>query len=168
MVRCNFSTFEGRDKVEITEEGSRKLKSRIDVKYFKPFTRLMARNCLLGDSGDQAAGYDSSLPREQDVLPNLPGQLVGLRPAHFVRDVLDPRRERILRFWSDVDIDQVEENHSQLVTAYNNDPVLRRTLDEHDNSTTFDDALGRRPSLMAASVRVLRWTSDHLHYLSRI
>ncbi|ETV75541.1 hypothetical protein H257_10356 [Aphanomyces astaci] len=114
-----------------------------------------------GDSGDQAAGYHSSLPREQDAPPVLPGHLVGLRPAHFVRDVLDPRRERILRFWSDVDIDQVEENHSQLVAAYYNDPVLRRSLEEHDNSTTFDDALGRRPSSMAASVRVLRWTSDH-------
>ncbi|RLO05093.1 hypothetical protein DYB28_002242 [Aphanomyces astaci] len=55
MVRCNFSTFEGRDKVNITEEGSRKRKSSVYVKYFKPFTRLMARDCLLRlDVADKA------------------------------------------------------------------------------------------------------------------
>ncbi|ETV77610.1 hypothetical protein H257_08521 [Aphanomyces astaci] len=66
--------------------------------------------------------------------------LIGLRPAHFIRNVLDPHRERILRFWSDVDIDVVEENHRQLVATYSNDPILRRTIDEHVNSATFDDA----------------------------
>ncbi|RLO03276.1 hypothetical protein DYB28_013084, partial [Aphanomyces astaci] len=56
IVRCNYSTFEGRDKVEITEEGSQKRKSRVDVKYFKPFTRFMARDCLLRlDVADKAA-----------------------------------------------------------------------------------------------------------------
>ncbi|KAF0774240.1 hypothetical protein AaE_002060 [Aphanomyces astaci] len=93
-----------------------------------------------GSMGVRAERDDSNLPREQDAPPVLPGQLVGLRPAHFIRDVLDLHRERILRFWSDVDIDEVEENHRQLVAAYNNDPVLRRIIDEHDNSTTFDDA----------------------------
>ncbi|RHY91619.1 hypothetical protein DYB35_013046 [Aphanomyces astaci] len=56
IVRCNYSTFEGRDKVEITEEGPHKRKSRVDVKYFKPFTRFMARDCLLRlDVADKAA-----------------------------------------------------------------------------------------------------------------
>ncbi|RHY19332.1 hypothetical protein DYB25_008784 [Aphanomyces astaci] len=90
--------------------------------------------------GVRAERDDSNLPREQDAPPVLPGQLVGLRPAHFICNVLDPHHERILCFWSDVDIDEVEENHRQLVAAYNNDPILRSTIDEHDNSATFEDA----------------------------
>ncbi|RHY05403.1 hypothetical protein DYB36_006565 [Aphanomyces astaci] len=99
-----------------------------------------AETLVIELQGVRAERDDSNLPREQDAPPVLPGQLVGLRPAHFIRNVLDPHRERILRFWSDVDIDEVEENHRQLVAAYNNDPILRRTIDEHDNSATFDDA----------------------------
>ncbi|RLO03123.1 hypothetical protein DYB28_008036 [Aphanomyces astaci] len=90
--------------------------------------------------GVHAERDDNNLPREQDAPPVLPGQLVGLRPAHFICNVLDPHHERILCFWSDVDIDEVEENHRQLVAAYNNDPILRSTIDEHDNSATFEDA----------------------------
>ena len=40
----------------------------------------------------------NNLPRDLVSPPVLPGELIGLRPAHFIRDVLDPHRERILRF----------------------------------------------------------------------
>ncbi|RHY65416.1 hypothetical protein DYB30_006099 [Aphanomyces astaci] len=58
MVRCNFCTFEGRDKVEITEGGTRKRKSRVDVKYFtKPFTPLNFRSHLNGQHNESWEAY---------------------------------------------------------------------------------------------------------------
>ena len=83
---------------------------------------------------------DNILPRELVSPPVLPGELIGLRPTHFIRDVLDPHHERILRFWYAENIDQVEEDHRQLVAAYKNGPILRCAIDEHDVKTTFDDA----------------------------
>ncbi|CAI5717156.1 unnamed protein product [Hyaloperonospora brassicae] len=83
---------------------------------------------------------DNNLPRELVSPPVLTGELIRLRPAYFIRDVLDPHRERILRFWSAEDIDQFEKDHRQLVAAYKNGPILRCAIDEHDVKTTFDDA----------------------------
>ncbi|RHZ28071.1 hypothetical protein DYB37_002647 [Aphanomyces astaci] len=58
MVRCNFCTLEGRDKVEITEGGTRKRKSRVDVKYFtKPFTPLNYRSHLNGQHKESWEAY---------------------------------------------------------------------------------------------------------------
>ncbi|RHY88241.1 hypothetical protein DYB26_011715 [Aphanomyces astaci] len=58
MVRGNFCTFEGRDKVEITEGGTRKRKSRVDVKYFtKPFTPLNYRSHLNGQHKESWEAY---------------------------------------------------------------------------------------------------------------
>ncbi|ETV77024.1 hypothetical protein H257_08940 [Aphanomyces astaci] len=57
-----------------------------------------AETLVIEQQGVRAERDDSNLPREQDAPPVLPGQLVGLRPAHFFRDVLDLHRERILRF----------------------------------------------------------------------
>ncbi|RQM29957.1 hypothetical protein B5M09_013872, partial [Aphanomyces astaci] len=58
MVRCNFCTFEGRDKVKITEGGTRKRKSRVDVKYFtKPFTPLNYRSHLNGQHKESWDAY---------------------------------------------------------------------------------------------------------------
>ncbi|RHZ31538.1 hypothetical protein DYB31_011372 [Aphanomyces astaci] len=49
-------------------------------------------------------------------------------------------RFETMRIRTDHLIILIEDQGSMLVAAYNNDPVLRRIIDEHDNSTTFDDA----------------------------
>ncbi|CAI5741144.1 unnamed protein product [Hyaloperonospora brassicae] len=82
---------------------------------------------------------ENNLPRELVSPPVLPDELIGLRPAYVICDVLDPHRERILRYWSAEDIDQIEEDHRQLVAAYKNGPILRCAIDGHYVKTTFDD-----------------------------
>ncbi|CAI5741069.1 unnamed protein product [Hyaloperonospora brassicae] len=103
---------------------------------------------------------DNNLPRELVSPPVLLGELIGLLPAYFIRDVLDPHRERILRFWSAEEIDQVEEDHRQLVAAYKNGPILRCAIDEHDVKTTFDDAWDVAPGKYLRLRTILKWEAD--------
>ncbi|BBN00557.1 hypothetical protein MPTK1_2g00190 [Marchantia polymorpha subsp. ruderalis] len=57
-VRCKFYAFEGRDKVKIVEGGTRKRKSRGDIKYFtKSFMPLNYRSHLQGQHKESWEAY---------------------------------------------------------------------------------------------------------------
>jgi hypothetical protein len=83
-------------------------------------------------------GDNNSL--DQDALPVLPVQLVKLRHSAIIWDVLNPDRDHIAIFWAPESIDQIEEEHRDLLKFYSSDPILRKAINKHDNNTSFDDA----------------------------
>jgi hypothetical protein len=88
-------------------------------------------------------GDNNSL--DQDVPPILPAQLAKLQHNAFIQDILNPYRDHIAKFWAPKSINQIEEDHRDLLKFYNSDPILRKTIDEHDNNTSFDDAWDYAP-----------------------
>ncbi len=95
---------------------------------------------ILGLMRVKAECDDDNNNLDQDVLPILPAQLVKLHHGAFIRDVLNPYRNHIAKFWAPESIDQIEEDHRDLLKFYSSDPILRKTIDGHDNNTSFDDA----------------------------
>lgn len=88
-------------------------------------------------------GDDNNL--DQDVPPVLPAQLVKLRHNAFIRDVLNPYRDHIAKFWAPENIDQIKEDHCDLLKFYSLDPILRKAINEHDNNTSLDDTWDYAP-----------------------
>ena len=86
---------------------------------------------------------------ERDAPPVLPAQLVKLRHGAFVQDVLEPYRNHIAKFWTPELIDQIEEDHRDLLKFYGSDQVLRAAIDQHDINTTFDQAWDCAPGRFA-------------------
>jgi len=63
-----------------------------------------------------------------------------MRPAIFRRQVLDPHRERLDQFFSDIDVRLIEEQQRDLYNEYRTRAATRRTIDHHTNSTAFNEA----------------------------
>lgn len=69
-----------------------------------------------------------------------PAQLVKLRHGPFVQEVLEPYRNHIAEFWTSELIDQIVEDHRDLLKFSGSDQVLRTTIDQHDIKMIFDQA----------------------------
>ncbi len=76
---------------------------------------------------------------DQDAPPILPAQLVKVRHGAFIRDVLNPYCDHIAKFWAPENIDQIKEDHRDLLKFYSSNPILHKAIDEHHNNTSFDD-----------------------------
>jgi hypothetical protein len=77
---------------------------------------------------------------DQDALPVLPAQLVKLWHGAFIQDILNPYHDHIAKFWAPKSIDQIKEDHCDLLKFYSSNLILHEAIDEHDNNTSFDDA----------------------------
>jgi hypothetical protein len=76
-----------------------------------------------------------------DVAPPVtPAALAKIRPSIFRSDVLDPRRDHIRRFWTEQQIDEIENQQKILHTAYRTDARIKALLGSHDHSTGFNQA----------------------------
>jgi len=69
-----------------------------------------------------------------------------MRPAIFRRQVLDPHRERLDQFFSDIDVRLIEEQQRDLYNEYRTRAATRRTIDHHTNSTAFNEAWNDLPT----------------------
>jgi hypothetical protein len=83
---------------------------------------------------------DANQAVEKDAPPVLPVELVKLRHGVFLKEVLDPYRERISKLWSQEGIDQIEADHRDLLKLYHSDTIIRNAIDKHDHKTSFNDA----------------------------
>jgi len=77
---------------------------------------------------------------ELEAPPIMPADLVKIRPAAFIQDVLDPYRAHLSKHWSQQHIDDVEKKHRQLRAVYDNELHVVKTFDQHDKNTFFNDA----------------------------
>mmetsp|Transcript_19848 Transcript_19848/g.49310 ORF Transcript_19848/g.49310 Transcript_19848/m.49310 type:complete len:102 (-) Transcript_19848:71-376(-) len=76
----------------------------------------------------------------------MPRVLALMRPAIFRRQVLDPHRERLDQFFSDIDVLLTEEQQRDLHNEYRTRAATRRTIDHHTNSTAFNEAWNDLPT----------------------
>ena len=77
----------------------------------------------------------------------MPQQLVRLRPAKFIQDVLEPYRDRLDSFWAPEQIEEIEADHRCLLKMYREDENTRKMIEKYDTKTLFNDAWDCVPRL---------------------
>jgi hypothetical protein len=82
------------------------------------------------------AERDSSNEAAEEIPPVLPHMLVKLRGGNFSQ-VLRIQRNRLLKKWSQVEINDIELEFQGLNMAYQNEEALKNVLDRCDHYTTF-------------------------------
>jgi hypothetical protein len=87
----------------------------------------------------QAERDSNNNARELEAPLVMPADLVKIRPAAFIQDVLDPYRAHLSKHWSQHQIDDVEKEHRQLHAVYDNEPHVAKAFDQHDGNTFFND-----------------------------
>ncbi len=63
---------------------------------------------------------------ELEAPPVMLANLVKIRPAAFIQDVLDPYHAHLSKHWSQ---QQIEKKHRQLRAVYDNEPHVAKTFD---------------------------------------
>lgn len=97
--------------------------------------------CIVSGGFQIQAERDSrNNARELEAPPVMPAQLVKMRPAMFIKEVLDPYRSHLEKHWSQEMIDNVENEHRELLAVYARKPNVKTALDKHDEKTFFNDA----------------------------
>jgi len=56
----------------------------------------------------------------------------------FIREVLDPFRVHISKFWPVEKINLIKDEHRDLLKVYNSDPILKAIIDKQDQQTSFN------------------------------
>jgi len=93
----------------------------------------------------KAARDENNEPLDRDELPVLPSQLVSMRTATFIKDVLDPYRSHLAVSWSAEKVDEVENEHRSMRVLYESDAATRNAIDSTGNKTSFDEAWDQIP-----------------------
>jgi hypothetical protein len=88
----------------------------------------------------QAERDSNNNARELEAPRVMPVDLVKIRLAAFIQDVLDPYRAHLTKHWSQQQIDDMEKEHRQLRAVYDNGPHVTKAFDQHDENTFFNDA----------------------------
>ena len=78
---------------------------------------------------------DSLNRAADDIPPVLPHELVKLRTAEFGRMVVDRHLQQLRHSWSEETIAQIEHQHRQLRTAYQQDSTLKMAFDKCDSGS---------------------------------
>jgi hypothetical protein len=95
---------------------------------------------VTGLTGVKAERDENNQPLDHDVPPVMPQQLITLRPAKFIQEVLDKCRDRLQKFWTFDEFEEIEADHRDLVKMYRDDENMRNVIDKHDVNTLFNDA----------------------------
>ncbi len=95
---------------------------------------------ITGLTGVKAERDENNQPLDHDAPPVMPQQLVTLRPAKFIQEVLGKYRDRLHKFWAFDEFEEIEANHRNLVKMYRDDENMRNVIDKHDVNTLFNDA----------------------------
>ena len=75
-----------------------------------------------------------------EAPPVMPAELVKLRTGAFISDVVDPYRQHMMKFWTLDEIDNVEDEHKELLVAYSRKPNVKAAFHKHNEATFFNDA----------------------------
>jgi hypothetical protein len=81
------------------------------------FAQFICR-IVTGMKNVQAERDGNNAGSEDEAPPVMSADVVKLRPAIFGKDVLQPYRKHIARFWSDEAIYEIEQKHRSLRDAY--------------------------------------------------
>ena len=71
--------------------------------------------------GIKAEHDDNNLPLDRDRPRVMPQQLLRLRPANFIQDVLEPYRDHLDSFWAPERIEEIEADHRCFLKMYRDD-----------------------------------------------
>ncbi len=95
---------------------------------------------VTGLTGVKAERDENNQPLDHDAPPVMPQQLVTLRPAKFIQEVLVKYCNRLQKFWTSNEFEEIEADHRDLVKMYRNDENMRNVIDKHVVNTLFNDA----------------------------
>ena len=93
-----------------------------------------------GLKGVKAKRDEDNLPRDEEHPPVLPHELVKMRHALFIDNVLNKHRNRLLVTCTEEQVEDIESEHRELIKLYCNNEAVRKALDKHDMKTLFNDA----------------------------
>ena len=77
---------------------------------------------------------ENNLPRDEEPPPVLPHELVKMRPAIFTDNVLNQHRNRLQVTWTQDEVEDIENDHRQLIKFYHNNEAVRKALDKHEDA----------------------------------
>ncbi|KAH8963535.1 hypothetical protein BDL97_04G017200 [Sphagnum fallax] len=95
---------------------------------------------VMGLTSVKAECDENNQPLDHDTPPIIPQQLITLRPAKFIQEVLDKYRDRLQKFWTSDEFEEIEADHRDLMKMYRDDENMRNVIDKHDVNTLFNDA----------------------------
>jgi hypothetical protein len=93
-----------------------------------------------GLTGIKAERDENNQSFDHDTPPVMPQQLITLRPTKFIQEVLDKYRDRLQKFWTSDEFEEIEADHRDLVKMYRDDENMRNVIDKHDVNMLFNDA----------------------------
>lgn len=78
--------------------------------------------------------------KELEAPPVMPADLVKMRPALFISEVVDQYRAHLGKHWSTDMIDKAESEHRDLLLVYGRELNVKETIDNHSEKTFFNEA----------------------------
>ena len=112
----------------------------------------------------------NNVAKTLEAPPIMLAELVKMWTDAFIRNVLDPFRQHLEKFWSTEQIDQVECDHKDMLLAYDANPQSREfwMLTITKRSSMMRGTMSKPASLPCANfVADLRLCSQTLHQLNR-
>jgi hypothetical protein len=77
----------------------------------------------------------------EEAPPVMPGEITFMSHRQFMKDVLDLLRVRLKESgWTEIEIDQAEQDHRNYRYAYMNEPLLKSKIDNLAVATDFNVA----------------------------
>jgi hypothetical protein len=123
-AKAHFEALDNDEKIEVVKQVARFTVSTIEG--------------LQGIKAERTARNNAA---DDDAPPCMPHELVAIKLAKFVSDVLEPHRARLLKNdWSEDDIYAIEEEHRDLVKAYKNEPGIKAIIDKLDHKSDFNES----------------------------
>jgi hypothetical protein len=95
---------------------------------------------VTGLTGVKAERDENNQPLDHNAPLVMPQQLVLVRPAKFIQEVLDKYHDRFLKFWTFDECEEIDADHQDLVKMYRDDENMQNVIDKHDVNTLFNDA----------------------------
>ncbi|KAH8956639.1 hypothetical protein BDL97_07G051700 [Sphagnum fallax] len=138
-AKAHFEALDDDKKIEVVKQVARFTVSTIEG--------------LQGIKAERTARNDAA---DDDAPPCMPHELVAIKPAKFVSDVLEPHRARLLKNdWTEDDIYAIEEEHRDLVKAYKNEPGIKAIIDKLDHKSDFNESWDQLGNLWFVNLRRL-------------
>jgi hypothetical protein len=90
---------------------------------------------------DVKAKHDeNNQPLDHDAPPVMPQQLITLHPAKFIQEVFDKYRDRLQKFSTSNEFEEIGADHRDLVKMYCDDENMQNVIDKYDVNMLFNDA----------------------------
>jgi hypothetical protein len=78
--------------------------------------------------------------------PVFPQHLYKMRTSYFIKHVLGPCREMMIKAWGEELVDFIEQEHRVLIEVVRGFALLKRIVDSHSFQTMFNDAWDTLPA----------------------